>query len=43
MSTRDLPPPWLVAVGTGAAYLALLVVMFVALFVVPYLIFAGAI
>jgi len=36
---RDLPPAWMTAIGTGVAYLLLLTVMFVLLFVVPYLVF----
>ena len=37
---EDLSPAWWTAVATAAAYLLVLAVLFVALFVVPYLVYA---
>lgn len=36
-------PSWLTALGTGLGYGAILLVMFVVLFVFPYVVFAAAI
>lgn len=39
MERSQLAPAWWTAVGTGVGYLLLLVAMFVAIFVIPYLVF----
>lgn len=39
MQVDDWSSVWLTAIGTGVGYLTLLVLMFVVLFILPYLFF----